>query len=146
MDAIEDAVAIPKYKIIMYRALRREVLGQCAPLTTRAQDVHDPVHHLPDINRSFVAAGLGGRDHRRDMRPFLVRQITRISQPAAFETFAVLRRLHIRDSPPNQATTLNHNRFKRFNIFSERHSDASSLAAYRLTAPVNIPLFDLREW
>jgi len=45
----------------MYRALRRKVLGQGAPLTTRAQDVHDPIHHLPDINRSFVAAGLGRR-------------------------------------------------------------------------------------
>src|SRR5215472_2111397 len=66
VDAIESAVATPKYKIVMYRALRRKVLGQGAPLTTRAQDVHDPVHHLPDINRSFVAAGLGRRDHRRD--------------------------------------------------------------------------------
>jgi hypothetical protein len=71
-----------KYKIVMDRALWRNVLGQCAPLTTRAQDVHDPVHHLPDINRSFVAARFGGRDQRRNMRPFLVRQITRISQPA----------------------------------------------------------------
>jgi hypothetical protein len=79
VDAIENAVATPKYKIVMYRALRREVLGQCAPLTTRAQDVHDPIHHLPDINRSFVAAGLGERDQGRDMRPFLVRQITGIS-------------------------------------------------------------------
>src|SRR5205807_8279268 len=89
----------------MYRALRRKVLGQGAPLTPRAQDIHDPVHHLPDINRSFVAAGLSGRDHRRDMRPFLVRQITRISQPATVVTFAVLRRPH-RSPSPNQATTL----------------------------------------
>src|SRR5262249_2106377 len=94
VDAIESAVATPKYKIVMYRALWRKVLGQCAPLTTRAQDVHDPVHHLPDINRSFVAARLDGRDQRRDMRPFLVRQITRISQPAAVVTFAILRRPH----------------------------------------------------
>src|SRR5262249_25558326 len=94
VDAIESAVATPKYKIVMYRALWRKVLGQCAPLTTRAQDVHDPVHHLPNTNRSFVAARLGGRDQRRDMRPFLVRQITRISQPAAVVTFASLRRPH----------------------------------------------------
>src|SRR4029450_13848717 len=64
VDAIGSAVATPQYKIVMYRALRRKVLGQGAPLTTRAQDVHDPVHHLPDINRSFVAARLGGRDQR----------------------------------------------------------------------------------
>src|SRR5262249_54992317 len=54
VDAIESAVATPQYKIVMYRALRRKVLGQGAPLTTRAQDVHDPIHHLPDTNRSFV--------------------------------------------------------------------------------------------
>src|SRR5215472_1928527 len=94
VDAIESAVATPQYKIVMYRALRRKVLGQGAPLTTRAQDVHDPVHHLPDINRSFVAAALGARDQRRDMRPFLVRQITRITQPAAVVTFAIPWRPH----------------------------------------------------
>src|SRR5262249_6879937 len=99
VDAIESAVATPQYKIVMYRALRRKVLGQGAPLTTRAQDVHDPVHHLPDINRSFVAARLGRRDHRRDIGPFLLRQITRISQPAAVVTFAILRnRLRLSDS------------------------------------------------
>jgi hypothetical protein len=46
-------------RVVMYRALRRKVLG---PLTTRAQDVHDPIHQLPD------AAGLGRRDHERAIR------------------------------------------------------------------------------
>src|SRR5258707_2598614 len=94
VDAIESAVATPQYKIVMYRALRRKVLGQGAPLTPRAQDIHDPVHHLPDINRSFVAAGLGGRAHRRDMLPFLVRQITPVSQPAPVATLTGLQRPH----------------------------------------------------
>src|SRR5437899_12234675 len=99
VDAIESDVATPQYYIVIFRALRRKVLGQGAPLTPRAQDIHDPVHHLPDINRSFVAAGLGGRDHRRDMRPFLVRQITRISQPATDGTVAVPRHSNPLHSP-----------------------------------------------
>jgi hypothetical protein len=41
-------------RVVMYRALRRKVLGP--------QDVRDPIHQLPD------AAGLGRRDHERAIR------------------------------------------------------------------------------
>src|SRR5271154_2593601 len=43
VDAIERAVVTPQVEIIVHRAPRRQVLGQRAPLATRAQDVHDPV-------------------------------------------------------------------------------------------------------
>jgi hypothetical protein len=53
---------------------------------------------------ALVAAALGWWDQQFDMRPFIVGQITRISQFAAVVPPAILRRPH--PCPPNQATTL----------------------------------------
>src|SRR5439155_6132698 len=59
VDAIERAVATPQDQIVMHRAFGRQVLGQRAPLAARAQDIHNPVHHFPDVNRALVAARFG---------------------------------------------------------------------------------------
>src|SRR5262249_17798736 len=64
------------------------------PLASRAQNIHDPVHHFAHLDMALVAAALGGRDQWFDMRPFIVGQVTRISQFAAVVTSAVLRRPH----------------------------------------------------
>src|SRR5262249_15815861 len=56
------------------------------PLASRAQNIHDPVHHFAHLDMALVAAALGGRDQWFDMRPFIVGQVTRISQFAAVVT------------------------------------------------------------
>ena len=89
VDAIERAVATPQDQIVMHRALRRQVLGQRTPLTTCAQDIHDAIHHITDVDRALVAAALGGRDVRRDQRPLLIGQIARIAQATAIIAGAV---------------------------------------------------------
>src|SRR5262245_28644467 len=60
----------------------------------RENTTYDPVHHFAHLNTAPVAAALGGRDQWFDMRPFIVGQVTRISQFAAVVTSAVLRRPH----------------------------------------------------
>jgi hypothetical protein len=94
MDALERAVVAPQIKVIEQRRARRQVFRDRPPLASRAEDVHDPVHHLADVDRAFVAAGLGRRDQRRNLRPLLVREVTRVAQLAAVVTLAVLRRPH----------------------------------------------------
>src|ERR1700722_11230013 len=91
--------SVPSY------APRRQVFWHCAPLASRAQNVHDPVHHFAHIDVALVAPALRRRDQRLDVRPFIVRQITRISQFAAVVAPAILRRPHWRP-PSNQPTTL----------------------------------------
>ena len=66
MDAIERPVIIPAAEVIVHRAARRQVLGQRSPLTTRAQDIHQPVDYLSLIDGPLVTTSLGGRDQRPD--------------------------------------------------------------------------------
>jgi hypothetical protein len=94
MDAIQRAVPTPQVEIVEQRAPRRQVFGDRPPLATRAQDVHDPVHHFAHIDMAPIAAALGSRNLRGNERPFLVSQIARISQLAAVVTLAVLHRPH----------------------------------------------------
>jgi hypothetical protein len=72
----------------------RQVLRDRTPLASRAQNIHDPVHHFAYIDAALVAAALGWRDQQFDVRPFIVRQITRISQFAAVVPPAIFRRPH----------------------------------------------------
>ena len=62
MDAIQRAVPTPQIEIVEQRALRRQVFRDCPPLATRAQDIHDPVHHFAHLDVAPVAAALGRRD------------------------------------------------------------------------------------
>src|SRR5262249_26021064 len=75
-------------------AARRQIFRDRTPLASRAQNIHDPVHHFAHLDMALVAAALGGRDQWFDMRPFIVGQVTRISQFAAVVTSVVLRRPH----------------------------------------------------
>jgi hypothetical protein len=62
------------------------------PLASRTQNIHDPVHHFGHVDVAPVAAPLGGRNQLLDMRPFIVGQITGVSQFAVVVASAVLRR------------------------------------------------------
>src|SRR5262245_54683936 len=94
MDAIQRAVVAPQVEIVEKCAARRQIFRDRTPLASCAQNIHDPVHHFAHLDMALVAATLGGRDQWFDMRPFIVGQVTRISQFAAVVTSAVLRRPH----------------------------------------------------
>lgn len=105
MDAFQRAVPAPEIKIVEQRAARRKVFRDRPPLATRAQDIHDAVHHFPQIDTASVAAALGRWNQRRNERPVLFRQIARVTQAAAVVPLAVLCCPH-GDHCSNQATTL----------------------------------------
>ena len=105
MDAIERAVVAPQIEIVVHRAAWRQVFRNRPPLASRAQNIHDPIHHFAHVDVALVAAVPGRRNQRFNKRPLVVGQIARISQCAAVVSSAVLRRPHRRPSS-NQATTL----------------------------------------
>ena len=69
MDAIERSVVAPQIEIVEQRAARRQVLRDCSPLASRAQNIHDPVHHFAHVDRALVAAGLRWRDQWCNVPP-----------------------------------------------------------------------------
>ena len=69
MDAIQRAVPAPQVEIVEQRAARRQVFRDRPPLASRAQHIHDPVHHFAHVDVALVAAALGRRNQRLDMRP-----------------------------------------------------------------------------
>ena len=75
MDPIERAVPTPQIKIIVQRRAWRQVFRDRPPLATGAQDVHQAVDDLAQLDRSLVAAALGGWNMRLDQRPLLVGQV-----------------------------------------------------------------------
>src|SRR4029077_357939 len=95
VDAIQRAVVAPQVEIIKKRAARWQGLRDCTPLASRAQDIHDPVYHFAHVDEAVDAAALAWRDQQLDKRPFIVGQITRISQFAAIVPRAILRRPHL---------------------------------------------------
>ena len=78
----------------MQRAFRRQILRDVPPLATGAEHIQQAVDQLALILLPLAAAALGGRYQRRDHRPFVVGQITRISQIAAVMTGAGFGRPH----------------------------------------------------
>src|SRR5580700_3481269 len=104
VDAIERAVPAPQIEIIVERRARRQVLGDRPPLTAGAQDIHQAVDNLAYDDMTPVAAALGWPNERLHQRPFLVRQIARIAQPASVIASAILSRPHRR--PPSESGRL----------------------------------------
>src|SRR5208283_849626 len=104
VDAIERAVPAPQIEIIVDRRARWQVLGDRPPLAAGAQDIHQAVDDFAHVHRPPVAAALGQRNERLHQRPFLVRQVARIAQPAPLITPAVLARPHRR--PLNESGRL----------------------------------------
>jgi hypothetical protein len=94
MDALQRSVPTPEIEIIKQRAAWRKVFRDRTPLAARAQNVHDAVHHCAHIDVASVASAPGRWNQRRNMRPFLIRQIAGITQAAAVVLLAVLRRPH----------------------------------------------------
>ena len=79
MDAIESAVIVPAPEIVVQRASRRQILGDCRPLAACAEDIHQTVDDLALVDSPLVAAALGTRDQGPDHAPFSVRQIAGVA-------------------------------------------------------------------
>src|SRR5215470_12137198 len=94
MNAIQSAVPAPQVEIIEQCATRRQILWNRPPLTSRAQNIHDPIHHLTNVNAALVSTAFGRWNHWLDMRPLIVRQIAGIAQSATVVAPTVLRRPH----------------------------------------------------
>src|ERR1700688_2008466 len=94
MDSFQCAVICPQIEVVVDRASRRQVFRDRAPLTAGRENIHEAVHHLPHDHRALTTASLAWRDQRFDQSPFVVSQITRISQLAAVVAGAVLARPH----------------------------------------------------
>src|SRR6266478_2879438 len=82
---------------------------------------------------ALVAAAFGGRDQWFDIRPFIVGQVTRISQFAAVVTSAVLRRPH-RGAPLESGHHFESQTIQRIqNVFGRTLRGA--ISSFRRTAP-----------
>src|SRR4051812_14067230 len=104
VNAPERAVVVPSVEVVGQGAARRQVLGDRGPLAARAQDVHEAVGHLAQVDRPLVAAALGGRDQWCNQRPFLVGQVTWVAQLATGVATTVLTRPHQRLPPDRNAS------------------------------------------
>ena len=98
VDAIERGVATPAIEVIVKRRTWRQVLRDGAPLAASAEDIHEAVDDLAHVDMTSIAAALGRRNQRLDMRPFGVGQIARVAEPAAIIASAVFVAPHRR--PP----------------------------------------------
>ena len=94
MDALQRSVPTPEIEIVEQRAARRKVFRDRSPLTTRAQNVHQPIDHVAHDNRPLAAAPLARRNEPLDKRPFLVGQIARVTQLVAVVAGAIFGRPH----------------------------------------------------
>src|SRR5476651_971473 len=94
MDSFQCAVICPQIEVVVDRASRRQVFRDRAPLTAGRENIHEAVNHLPHDHRALATASLARPDQWFDQSPFVVGQITRISQLAAVVTGAVLARPH----------------------------------------------------
>jgi len=95
MDTIQRAIVAPPTEIIVHGAACRQILGNVAPLTSRAQHIHQPVHHLAHGNRTLPAASLRRRYQLLNAIPLRVGQIARVAEPVTVVAGAVLCRPHL---------------------------------------------------
>ena len=119
VDAIERGVATPAIEVIVKRRTWRQVLRDGAPLAAGAEYVHQAVDDLALIDMASVAAALGRRNERLDMRPFRVGQIARITQSTAVVASAIFVGPHRRPPQFDSGRLLNHKRFQRFVNFPD---------------------------
>src|SRR5215510_3676713 len=66
--AIECAVVAPQIKIVEKRAAWWQIFRNRSPLASRAQHIHDPVHHFAHVDVALVATAPGRWDQRLHMR------------------------------------------------------------------------------
>src|SRR5688572_4201564 len=82
MDPLQRAIPDPQIRVVVERALRRQVFRHRVPLAAGRQDVEEPIQHFAHVHFARAPAVLGRRDHRFNQGPLGVGQITRISHAA----------------------------------------------------------------
>ena len=108
MHSIQRAVEAPQIQVIEKGAAWRKILGNRPPLASRVHNRHDPIHDLTDVDPALVASRCWRAGSMVRLSPFLVGQVTRISQFAAVVTPAVLRRPHRCPFPESNHNPGNH--------------------------------------
>ena len=122
MDAIQHAIDALVAKITIDGAAQRQILGKITPLASSAQHVHHRVERLSHVCFALAASPPRGRNERFDMRPLLIRQVTRIPQMITRSRlyFARFSFVHI------GASEGNHNRYMGLNNFRDGPEASSS--------------------
>src|SRR5581483_12496886 len=75
IDPLDRAISHPLVKVVGDMLPVRQIVGQHAPLATRAVQVQDGVHYLTEIDGAFATWPGGLAQPRFDLCPFVVRQI-----------------------------------------------------------------------
>jgi len=104
MDAIERSIVGPQIEIAIDRALGRQILRDGAPLATGRENIHQAVHDIANVDPALPAAPSSGWNQRFDVRPFVIRHVTRIAQFATIVTRTIFIRPHQR--PPQESGSL----------------------------------------
>ena len=134
MDPVPITVALPLPKDVVNRASRWKILGKIAPLAPRAQQVKQPVQRLAHVCRARSSALPRRRDQWRDLCPFGIAQVRRITTATPNTPLALCFCPHGHTiSTPVQAE--NHNRLIQFNTFRDRLSDRCG--AQQIVGPIS---------
>jgi len=137
MDALQRAIPVPQFEIVMHRALGWQVFGQGLPLAASPQDIENPVQHLAHIDRASTPAMPSRRDHGLHNRPFGISQIAWVTKAASIRGLAVFRCPHralSRESSAQQGITSDSSDSRSFRIGSQIYArqgidlDRSTLA------------------
>ena len=80
VNSQQRPVVPPALEVVEQGASRRQVPGDIASLTPRAQNVQEAIYHLAFIDLAAAATALGWRDQMLQVPPFLVGQVTGIAQ------------------------------------------------------------------
>jgi len=75
----ERAVPQPQAQVLIQHAASGQILRHRAPLVASAEQIHQPVHHLPQIDRPSAPAPLARRDQAFNEAPPRIGQITRMA-------------------------------------------------------------------
>jgi hypothetical protein len=102
---IQHAVALPPEEVVIHRAAWRKILGEIAPLTTGAQNIHQAVYHRTHVGAALAAARPRRRNEWRNNRPLLVREVAWVPQMITIVSRPVFLCPHRRLSPTNQTTS-----------------------------------------
>ena len=100
MNAVPGPKLHELLEIAIDRRVRREILGQHAPLAAGPEQVQQRVHHLAHVGRAWTSSSPRRRHQRSKNSPLRIGQIACVP----FARTAMLRACRIRPhgGPPNQ--------------------------------------------
>jgi hypothetical protein len=94
MDFAQCSIVVPALKVVVQRASRRQIPGDVTPLTPRAQDVHDAIQHIANVDLTSSATAFGWWDQVLYLRPLVIGQVTRVTELVPVVPVTVFGRPH----------------------------------------------------